>query len=262
MVEAQVEREQRLQVLDQHGARHVGLVGEEPQRVVGQQIGLPDADRRKALRLLGVPHVHRDLPVEVQQRLGLHVDPYGRVVPVGVRVHPREEEAPERIAGRLAPPAAGVVEHPVELLRRAVVPGVAGVTELVGVAVQGPRRRQCLVRPAPVHEIHQVRFDPLPDDSGVLAEAREHLRILRVLTREVFHRELVPARGPARSVAAEAQPGKQHGQHPIHVDRLEVDVRELLQAELAVAAPDRHQPASPVSASSARTPSSPRLIRK
>ena len=238
------------------------FVGQQPQRVVGQQVHLPDAEGRIAPRLLRVLPVARHLPIEMQERLGLHVDIRGLVVLVGVQVHAREEEAPQRVAGSLPAPAARVVQHPVELLGRAVVAGVARVAELVGVAVQGPRRRQRLVRPAPIHHIHQVRFDPALDHVRVLAETREQARVLRVLPGEVADRQVVFAGRPARAVAVEPQPRKQHRQHPVHVQRLEVDVRQLLEAELPVAALERHQSASPSSASSVSTPSAPRAMRK
>ena len=198
----------------------------------------------------------------MQQRLGLHVDLRGRVVAVGVQVDAREEEPPQGVAGGLAAPAAGMVEHPVELLGRAVVAGVARIPELVRVAVERPRRGERLVRLPPVHQIHQIRFDPALDDVRVLAETREQARVLRILAGEVLHRQVVSAGRPARAVAVESEPRKQHGQHPIHVERLEVDVGELLEAKLPVAAPERHQSTSPVRVSRVRTPSSPRAMRK
>ena len=50
-VKTQVKREQRLEVLDEHGAWHVRLVGEQAQRVVCQQIGLADAEWRLPIRV-------------------------------------------------------------------------------------------------------------------------------------------------------------------------------------------------------------------
>ena len=243
-VKTQMKRKQRLEVLDQHGARHVRLVGEQAQRVVGQQISLTDAEWRLAIGLVRLAYVHGDLPVEVQQRLRLDIDSGRRIVPIGVRVHSREEEAPESVAGGLPASPSRVVEHPVDLLGGAVIPRVPGVAELVRVAVQRSRRGQGLIRLAPIHHVHEIRLDPALDDVGMLVEADEAARVLGVLVSKVVDGEFVPARGASRPVAFEPQPGEQHGQHPVHVDRLEVDVRELVQAKLPVASLQRHQTAS------------------
>ena len=178
-----------------------------------------------------------------------------------MRVHTGEEEALQGVERGLSASAPSVVEHPVELLGRAVVAGVSRVAELVGVAVQRARRRQGLVRPAAVHHVHQIGLDPALDQVGVGVEAHECARIPGVLAGEVADREFVPAGRTARAVPAEPQPGEQHGQHAVHVERLEVDVAEFRQAKLAVASLQRHQPASASRAWSVRTPSGSRSIR-
>ena len=57
VVQPEMKGEERLQILDEHRARDVRLIGEQSQRIVGQQIHLPHAQRREALRLLRIARV-------------------------------------------------------------------------------------------------------------------------------------------------------------------------------------------------------------
>ena len=104
---------------------------------------------------------------------------------------PREEEPSERVTRDLASPASTVIEHPIQVLGRPVIARVAGVSELVGVPVQGARSRERLVRPTTIYHVHQVGLDPPFDDVPVIAEADEHLRVVEILAGEVVDSQLV-----------------------------------------------------------------------
>ena len=144
----------------------------------------------------------------MEQCLGLDINRGRWIVLVGVQFDAGEKELRERVTGDLSPPSAGVVEHPVKLLGCAVVARMTRVAELVGVAVQGPRRGESLVRPSTVDHVHQVGLDPPLNEIAVIAKTDEQLRVLHVLACEVRYGELVLSRRPPSAVSPEAQAGE------------------------------------------------------
>ena len=200
--------------------------------------------------------------IQTQDGLRFHVHGSVGIVAVRHQVDSREEKALQGIPRRLALAFAGIEKHPVDLLGCAVVTGMLGVAELIGIAMQRPRGGHGLIGFAPINHIHQIGFDPAVYHLRKAIKARKPFGMLKEVLHELFNGQVAATGRASAGITVIFQPGKEHGQHTIHLDVLEIDVSGLGSAELLVSAFDAHASALLLTFPRCRMPLSSRRIWK
>jgi hypothetical protein len=99
--------------------------------------------------------------------------------------------------------------------------------------VQRPRTGNRLISLAAIDDVHQMGFYPALDDVTVLGEANELVAGFEDVVDELVDSQLTLVAEHAR-IAAVLESLEQAGQYPIHLERLEVEITDLRQAELSV----------------------------
>ena len=165
-------------------------------------------------------------------------------------VEPVEEKALEMLDGLVACEVACVMQHLIEMLCSPVVTRVLRITKAIGVAVQRAWPRHSRVLLAAVHDVHQMRFHPTLYYVSMLCEAQELVAGIEDVIDELVHSQFSFVAENAR-VAAMLQALEQTREHPIHFNRLEVEIADFREPELPVLFLQCHQfPLEPISATS------------
>ena len=139
MIERQVEAKEHFQVVHHHRARDEALVEQEPQDVLSEQVGGPDAERGVGLAALArVRGILFDLIHQPEQGLGLDVD-LRRVVHLVRALSMPAKKKSLRCSSPCAPLLPSMREHLVQVFIGPIGTRVFGVAEPIRKAVQRSR---------------------------------------------------------------------------------------------------------------------------
>jgi len=193
--------------------------------------------------------------------LSFHVNIQICFVLVNIEIITSEEESFESVSCSLPFSSSGKKKHPVNLLGCAVVACMFCVTKLICVAMQWSWCSHSLIGLSPINKIQKFGFNPAIGDLFMGIKSDEPFAILPEFTKKIFNVKH-PSTTKSAGIAIVFQPRKEHGQHTIHLDMLEINVGSLESTELLVPAFDAHVSALLLTFPRCRMPLSSRRIWK